>query len=67
MAAAAILQIRKIAISPRWKERFDEIWYSDASGTRRYRQQIKIHYFEKQDGGGRHLEKSKNLNIFATD
>jgi len=25
---------------------FDEIWYSDASGTRRYWQQIKIHYIK---------------------
>jgi len=45
---------------------FDEIWYSDAFGPQTP-QPIKFWEFDNQDGGGRHLEKSKNLNIFLTD
>ena len=39
----------------------DEIWHSYVSWPSRHRQSITFHKF------GRHLEKSKNLNIFATD
>ena len=62
MAAAAILKIRKIAISPQWSDQFWQNLDSDASGPYRYRHQIKIHDFENP----RHLEKSKNLTIFTT-
>jgi len=38
MAAAAILKIWKIAISPQQKNDFDEIWYSDVYGASEHRQ-----------------------------
>jgi len=46
---------------------FDKISYHDASVPRRYRQQIKVYNFENPRWQLCHLEKSKNLNNFATD
>jgi len=46
---------------------FDEIWCSDATAPSKYQQQIKFTISKIQHGGGRHLEKLKDLNIFATD
>jgi len=43
-----------------------EIWQSYVSGPSRHRQPIKFQNLKIQDGGGRHLEKSKNPNIFGT-
>jgi len=44
MAAAAILKIRKIAISPQWNDDCDEIWHSYVSGPSRHRQPIKFQH-----------------------
>jgi len=46
MAAAAIIKIRIIAISPQGSTNFDNIWHSDATEPSRDCQQIKIHDFE---------------------
>jgi len=66
MAAAAILKNRKIAICP---PRFDRFWPNLArrhTSTLLSCRTVKSLKFEKiQDGGGRHLEKSKNRHISA--
>jgi len=46
---------------------FDKIWHTDASGPPDTDSKEKISISKIQYGGGRHLEKSKNLNIFSTD
>jgi len=42
---------------------FGEIWYNDAYGPSRQREPIKFCDSTIQDGGGDHLENTKNCNI----
>jgi len=44
----------------------DEIWYSDASAPSRHRQPMKFGKLDNQDGGGLHLKKLKNRNMFVS-
>jgi len=46
---------------------FNEIWRDDASGPSGPCQPTNVRIFAIQDGGGRHLEKSRNRNISETD
>ena len=55
MAAAAILKIQKIAISPQRNDRCDQIWYNYVFVPFRLRQPITFHKFEK----------AKNANMFG--
>ena len=66
MAAAAILKNLKWLYFGRSLTDFDEIWHDDAVRPSRPQKTVKNFKFLKiQDGGGRHLEKSKNSHISA--
>jgi len=68
MAAAAILKIRKIsnisAMERLIMTKFGTVMRLGPADTG---SKQKFTISKIQDGGGRHLEKSENLNIFATD
>jgi len=46
---------------------FGKIWLADASRQSGPHQLIKFHSLKNEDGGGGHLENSKNLNITAME
>jgi len=68
MAAAAILKIRKISnISAMGRLILTKFGTVMRLGPEDTNSKQKFTISKIQDGGGRHLEKSENLNIFATD
>jgi len=67
MAVTAILKIRKIAITPQQDDRFWRYlarWWVRAFQTLSANE---ISHLKIQDGGVRHFEKLKNLNIFIAN
>ena len=65
MAAADILKNPKTPYLGRSYSDFDEIWHTDAVRPSWPFRSLKFEILKIQDGGGRHLEKSINHDIWA--